>query len=59
MTERLIVAYGLMLLMALAGGAAIWWNLYHSHRRTYARQLAAHRKKGLSAATTGEQRPPQ
>jgi hypothetical protein len=44
MTTRLIIAYGLMLLMAVGSLAAIWWNFYHSKNRSYARELAARRK---------------
>ena len=54
MTDRLIVAYALMLLLALGVGGVIWWNLYHSHRRTYARRLAAERRKELAAAMERE-----
>lgn len=49
MTDRLIIAYGLMLLIALGAGALIWWNLYHSRTRTYARLAAANRKKNAAA----------
>jgi len=44
MTDRLMIAYGLMLLMALAAAGAVWWNVYHSHERTLARRRARQRQ---------------
>lgn len=38
MTERHMIAYGLLLLLALAVGAIVWWNVHHSHGRTLARR---------------------
>ena len=56
MTDRLLIAYGLMLLLAAGLAAMIWWNVYHSHRRTYERQQAVLRKKNLAAAKPGRER---
>jgi hypothetical protein len=48
MTDRLLVAY-LMILLLVAGGAGVlWWNIYHSRGRTYAREQA--RRRQLDAA---------
>lgn len=49
-TDRLIVAYGLMLVLAAWLGAVIWWKFYHSRQRVYERQHSARRKKDLAAA---------
>ena len=38
MTERLIVAYGLIAIMVAAGIAIVWLRVYRSHHRTYARE---------------------
>jgi hypothetical protein len=51
MTDRLLIAYGLMLLIALGLGAAAWWNLYHSRTRSLARQRK--RESASSSARTG------
>ena len=40
-----MIAYGLMFLLAVGIGATVWWNLYHSHRRTYLRKQVRQRKK--------------
>jgi hypothetical protein len=55
MTDRLITAYSLMLLMAVWIGSVAWWKLHHSDRRTRARQLAARRKKDLARAPAIEE----
>ena len=44
MTERHLIAYALLALLALAVAAVVWWNVRHSHRRTYARDQARRRK---------------
>lgn len=49
MTDRLMVAYGLMFLMAVAVGGVIWWTVRHSHRRTYKRRVARERKEAVAA----------
>ena len=49
MNDRLLVAYGLMFLILVGLGAAIWWTVHHSHRRTYQRRLARERKKATAA----------
>jgi hypothetical protein len=48
-SDRLLIAYGLMFLLAVGFGAVIWWNVYHSHRRTYRRRLARERKQAAAA----------
>lgn len=40
MTTRLVIAYSLIALLVLAGAAVVWWNVYHSTRRTEARRQA-------------------
>ena len=50
MTDRLMIAYGLMILLAAGLGAVIWWNIHHSHRRTYDRHMARRRKDAVAAA---------
>lgn len=35
---RLIVAYSLIALLALAATAIAWWNIYHSQPRTEERE---------------------
>ena len=36
--DRVTIAYSLIALMAAAVAALVWWNVHHSHARTYARQ---------------------
>ncbi len=55
MTDRLMIAYGLMLLMVVAGAAATWWNIHHSHRRTYQGRMAPGRKKVMAAEQAGRE----
>jgi uncharacterized protein HemX len=43
--DRLLVAYGLMVVLALGVGATIWWTVHNSHERTYKRRLARERKQ--------------
>jgi hypothetical protein len=43
MTERLMIAYGLIALMIVALAAIVWWNLYHSYPRKEARERARRR----------------
>jgi hypothetical protein len=50
MTDRLLIAYGLMLLMAVWIGGFVWWKRYHSFTRSYARVVAAGHKKEAEAA---------
>lgn len=50
MTDRLIVAYSLMVVLAAWLGTVIWWKFYHTRQRVYERQLSARRKKDLAAA---------
>lgn len=45
MTDRLMIAYGLMVLIAVALGAIIWWSVHHSYRRTYQRRMLRERKR--------------
>ena len=45
MIDRLIIAYGLIVLMTIGIAAAIWWNVHHSHKRTCARDRARQQKK--------------
>ena len=47
MTDRHMVAYGLMALIAIAVAGLVCWRSYHSHRRTYARQRDRQRKDEL------------
>lgn len=39
METRLVMAYALIVLVALFGVAVIAYNAYHSNRRTYIRRL--------------------
>lgn len=61
MTDRLLAAYGLMVVLALGVGAAIWWTVHNSHERTYKRRVARERKqreqKRAAAADSGEPDP--
>jgi type II secretory pathway component PulJ len=45
MTDRLLLAYSLIALLALAGAAIIAWKVYHSRSRTHARQRARMNKR--------------
>jgi hypothetical protein len=44
MPVRLLIAYLLMLLLATGGAGILWWNIYHSRERTYAREQARRRR---------------
>lgn len=48
MTDRLLIAYLLILLLVVGGAGILWWNIYHSRGRTYAREQA--RRKRSEAA---------
>jgi hypothetical protein len=48
-SDRLLVAYGLMVLIVVGVGMAVWWNVHHSHRRTYKRRMAREREKAAAA----------
>ncbi len=50
MTDRLMIAYGLMILMAVTLAGALWWNMYHSHRRVHARRMARERQIEMRTA---------
>ncbi len=52
MEPRLIVAYSLMLLMALVVAAFVGYRAYHSHERSYARRL---RREGKHHARTASE----
>lgn len=54
MTDRLLVAYGLMVLLAVAAGAAIWWTVHYSPRRVYDRRIARERKEARASASRRE-----
>ena len=49
MNDRLVIAYGLMFLMAVLLAAVVWWNVHHSHHRTYKRRQARGRKGAMAA----------
>lgn len=56
MTVRELTAYGLMLVMAAALAAIVWWRRYQSYPQTYARQQERRRK--LSQARAQAQQGP-
>jgi len=44
-TDRLILAYSLLALMAVAGGILVWRAVYFSRARVYSREQARRRKQ--------------
>jgi len=48
-SDRLLVAYGLIVLIVVGVGMAVWWNVHRSHRRTYKRRMAREREKAAAA----------
>jgi hypothetical protein len=54
MPARLLIAYVLMLLMAAGWGGVIWWKIYHSRARTFARELARQRRSDAARAKGGD-----
>lgn len=54
METRLIIAYSLMLLMALTAGGLIGLRIYHSHDRSYRRRLRKEQR-----TYEASQRPPR
>lgn len=38
MTDRAMVAYGLLVFLILAAAGVVWWNVRRSDYRTYLRQ---------------------
>ncbi len=43
MTDRLMLAYGLIFLMIVVIAAIVWWNVYHSYPHKEARERARRR----------------
>jgi uncharacterized membrane protein len=50
MTDRQLIAYGLMVLLAAALAAVVWWTRYNSHSQTSARRQAKRSKESASRA---------
>lgn len=63
MTDRQMIAYGLLILLGAALAAAAWWARYNSHSQIYARQQTKRRKTSaarslaLMSTPDGEDRP--
>ena len=62
MTERQLIAYTMLALLAVAIAAMVWWGRHNSARRTLARKQAKQRKQSdaramalMSAADAGDQ----
>lgn len=45
MTDRVIVAYGLIALLAVVGAALVWRAVYYSCERVYSREQARRLKQ--------------
>ena len=45
MTDRQLIAYALILLLAVALAAIVWWWRYQSYPRTYEREQKKRRKQ--------------
>jgi hypothetical protein len=56
MQTRLLIAYLLILLMVAGGAGVLWWNLYHSRERTYARERARRRQIDAARAARLEEK---
>ena len=54
MTGRELTAYALMIVMAAALAAIVWWRRYQSYPRTYARQQERRRKLSEARALARE-----
>ena len=60
MTDRHVIAYGLMALMAVAAGVLVWWRGYRSYDQAHARMRARQRRSEAAmsvrrASSTEEQ----
>jgi hypothetical protein len=44
MTDRLVIAYVLLAILGAEFVGVLWWQLYHSRRRTDAREQVRRRK---------------
>jgi hypothetical protein len=62
MTERQLIAYAMLTLLAVAIAAMVWWGRYNSARRMLARKQAKQRKQSdaramalMSATDAGDQ----
>lgn len=57
MEPRLMVAYTLMLLMALLLAAFVGYRIYHTHERQYARRLRREARAHARAQLPEQDRP--
>ena len=49
MTERMMIGYGLMLLVVLALAAFLWWKSHNTFDKKYRRQRVRDQKRYLDA----------
>ena len=47
-TERHLIAYGLIAFLLLGLAGIVWWSRYKSHKQTHGRQLAKQQKKSAA-----------
>lgn len=50
MPTRLIIAYFLILLLVAQGAGIVWWRIYHSPKRSHAREQARRRRADTARA---------
>jgi hypothetical protein len=50
MPTRLIIAYFLILLLVAQGAGIVWWRIYHSPKRSYAREQSRRRRSDAARA---------
>ena len=55
MTERMMIGYGLMLLVVLALAAFLWWKSHNTFDKKYRRQRVRDQKRYLDALDRKEE----